>query len=261
MAEIVLELDDIQSGVLRPRPAPYAATYVLFRIDDRDAGRELMRRLRSVVGFGGAVRALAQRYVGERRAELSGPESAGRTASVARELLAGVPAGDGGPRQGRWATTAKAVPSDGRSRSDRPMSTSWLPLWLPVRSSWKRRSKEPGKATGNSRESRRSGVRIVMCCRGRRKRSDSRTASVIPRSKDLESRVPILMRPTEGGRIRAGLPGRNERSAAGTATRHTGAQRKLRCVPQAAPARGRISPVFEGERHWRWKKRNCLRRK
>jgi Dyp-type peroxidase family len=49
LAEIVLELDDIQSGVLRPRPAPYAATYVLFRIDDRNSGRELMRRLRSVV--------------------------------------------------------------------------------------------------------------------------------------------------------------------------------------------------------------------
>lgn len=30
----MLELDDIQSGVLRPRPSPYAATYVLFRIDD-----------------------------------------------------------------------------------------------------------------------------------------------------------------------------------------------------------------------------------
>ena len=34
-----LELDDIQSGVLRPRPSPYAATYLLFRIDDRAAGR------------------------------------------------------------------------------------------------------------------------------------------------------------------------------------------------------------------------------
>ena len=43
-ANVRLELDDIQSGVLRPRPAPYAATYVLFRIDDRKAGRELMRR-------------------------------------------------------------------------------------------------------------------------------------------------------------------------------------------------------------------------
>src|SRR5712671_3474685 len=45
----MLELDDIQSGVLRPRPTPYAATYLLFRIDERQAGRELMRRLHSVV--------------------------------------------------------------------------------------------------------------------------------------------------------------------------------------------------------------------
>ena len=45
----MLELDDIQSGVLRPRPAPYAAAYVLFRIDDGKAGRELMRRIRPLV--------------------------------------------------------------------------------------------------------------------------------------------------------------------------------------------------------------------
>lgn len=45
----MLELDDIQSGVLRPRPAPYAATYILFRIDDRAAGRELLGRIASVV--------------------------------------------------------------------------------------------------------------------------------------------------------------------------------------------------------------------
>ena len=46
---IMLELDDIQSGVLRPRPAPYAATYIVHRIDDRRAGRELMRRVSAVV--------------------------------------------------------------------------------------------------------------------------------------------------------------------------------------------------------------------
>jgi deferrochelatase/peroxidase EfeB len=45
----VLELDDIQSGVLRPRPTPFAATYIIFRIDDRNAGRELMRRFSTVV--------------------------------------------------------------------------------------------------------------------------------------------------------------------------------------------------------------------
>ena len=46
---VMLELDDIQSGVLRPRPSPYAATYVLFRIDERKAGRELIRRILPVV--------------------------------------------------------------------------------------------------------------------------------------------------------------------------------------------------------------------
>jgi Dyp-type peroxidase family len=45
----MLELHDIQSGVLRPRPTPYAAVYLLFRIDDRRAGRELVGRLAGVV--------------------------------------------------------------------------------------------------------------------------------------------------------------------------------------------------------------------
>src|SRR5215470_3703268 len=49
MSSQVLELDDIQSGVLRPRPTPYAATYVLLHIDQREAGRELMGHLSSVV--------------------------------------------------------------------------------------------------------------------------------------------------------------------------------------------------------------------
>ena len=48
-AEAPLQLDDIQSGILRPRPFPYAATYLLLRIDERDAGRELMRRLSGLV--------------------------------------------------------------------------------------------------------------------------------------------------------------------------------------------------------------------
>ena len=45
----LLELDDIQSGVLRPRPAPYVATYIALRIDERAAGRELMSRVANVV--------------------------------------------------------------------------------------------------------------------------------------------------------------------------------------------------------------------
>src|SRR5947208_11219721 len=49
VGEVTLALDDIQSGVLRPRPSPYAAAYILLRIDDRKAGRELMRRASGAV--------------------------------------------------------------------------------------------------------------------------------------------------------------------------------------------------------------------
>ena len=40
-----LELHEIQATVLRPRPAPYFGSHVLLRIDDAQAGREVIRRL------------------------------------------------------------------------------------------------------------------------------------------------------------------------------------------------------------------------
>src|ERR671914_1787149 len=51
-APITLELDDIQSGALHPRPSPYAGRHLLLRIDDRAAGRELVRRLHDIVDAG-----------------------------------------------------------------------------------------------------------------------------------------------------------------------------------------------------------------
>jgi Dyp-type peroxidase family len=42
---VTLDLADIQSGALRPRPSPYAGTYLLVRIDDRRDGRTLLGRL------------------------------------------------------------------------------------------------------------------------------------------------------------------------------------------------------------------------
>ena len=54
-ATSILELDDIQSGVLHQRPSPYVGTYLLLRIDDRDAGRELVERLYPVVDSGRSV--------------------------------------------------------------------------------------------------------------------------------------------------------------------------------------------------------------
>jgi Dyp-type peroxidase family len=50
--DVALDLDDIQSGALHERPSPYVGKYVLLRIDDRAAGRELVRRLLSVVDHG-----------------------------------------------------------------------------------------------------------------------------------------------------------------------------------------------------------------
>ncbi len=44
-----LELDDIQFGAVRQRPSPYVATYLLVRVDDREAGRRLLGRLRPLV--------------------------------------------------------------------------------------------------------------------------------------------------------------------------------------------------------------------
>jgi Dyp-type peroxidase family len=41
----ILELSDIQAGVLRPRPSPYTGTYVVLRIDERAAGHEVLKRL------------------------------------------------------------------------------------------------------------------------------------------------------------------------------------------------------------------------
>jgi hypothetical protein len=39
-----IELDDFQAGALRPRPTPYSGVYLGLRIDDRHAGRDLLRR-------------------------------------------------------------------------------------------------------------------------------------------------------------------------------------------------------------------------
>ena len=40
-----LELHEIQATVLRPRPAPYFGTHALLRVDEAQAGRQLLRRL------------------------------------------------------------------------------------------------------------------------------------------------------------------------------------------------------------------------
>ena len=67
----MLELDDIQSGVLRPRPIavrcdlhPASASTIA------EAGRELMRRLAGVGRVGGAPDEPGRRHLGQRRAHV-----------------------------------------------------------------------------------------------------------------------------------------------------------------------------------------------
>ncbi len=91
----MLELDDIQSGVLRPRPSPYVATYIAFRIDDPIAGRELMRRISLVVTPASNPTSPARRHMGQRRSDVSGFQSAQGASGGARHFLMGVSSGNG----------------------------------------------------------------------------------------------------------------------------------------------------------------------
>ncbi|MEU8689523.1 hypothetical protein [Streptomyces sp. NPDC048665] len=51
-ADMGVEIDDVQSGALRPRPVPYEGKFIFLRVDDRHAGRALLRRLRPVTAGG-----------------------------------------------------------------------------------------------------------------------------------------------------------------------------------------------------------------
>ena len=44
-----LELHDLQSGILHPRPSPYVGTYLVFRVDERRDGRTFIGRLQRAV--------------------------------------------------------------------------------------------------------------------------------------------------------------------------------------------------------------------
>ena len=71
---VTLEMDDIQSGALHHRPAPYVGWFLFLRVDDRHDGRALLRRLLPAVEAGlpntdpnkGAWAAVAVTYQGLR---------------------------------------------------------------------------------------------------------------------------------------------------------------------------------------------------
>ncbi|MCX4572693.1 Dyp-type peroxidase [Streptomyces sp. NBC_01571] len=51
-AGVRVEIEDVQSGALRPRPVPYQGKFLFLRVDDPHAGRALLRRLLPVTSGG-----------------------------------------------------------------------------------------------------------------------------------------------------------------------------------------------------------------
>ncbi len=97
--EVDLDLDDIQSGALHERPSPYVGTYVLLRIENRAAGRELVRRLLAVVDHGQPSADPRQDGWITVAFTYQGLKALGVPQDVSGQLRARVPAGDGCPRR------------------------------------------------------------------------------------------------------------------------------------------------------------------
>ena len=82
-AGTALELDDIQSGMLHQRPASYVGTYLLLRIDNREAGRTLVERLLPVIESARSPSDPVPERMGLGRVHLPGAEGARRAPGVA----------------------------------------------------------------------------------------------------------------------------------------------------------------------------------
>jgi len=85
-AAAALELEDIQSGVLRPRPTPYAATYIALRIDAAKTGRQLMRRLSESVASAAHPSSPTGDTWLSAMLTFEWPRGAGRAAAFARQF-------------------------------------------------------------------------------------------------------------------------------------------------------------------------------
>src|SRR6267143_2971714 len=127
----MVELDDIQSGVLFPRPTPYAATYLLFRIDEREGGRELMRHAARVVAAAAHPASPAGDAWVSVALTFSGMKALGVPKSRSRVFR---PSSGKGWRRGRWCSEipARIPPNTGNGHLGAPRFTSSLPLSRPT---------------------------------------------------------------------------------------------------------------------------------
>ena len=113
--DTALELGDIQAAALMPRPIRTRAPTWRVRIDDRHAGRELLRRLIPLLDPVAAFDPARPVSLGV-GLSYSGLEALGVPRAVPGQLRVGVPAGHGRPCRRRSATSGETRPSTGRRR-------------------------------------------------------------------------------------------------------------------------------------------------
>jgi deferrochelatase/peroxidase EfeB len=212
-----LELDDIQSGVLRPRPTPFAATYVLIRIDDRAAGRALMRRLSEIV------------------ASAAHPESPASDTWVSASLTfaglksLGVPQAslESFSPQFREGMAARArqlhdVGENAPEHWEKPLGTGEVHLVLTGIS---KDAADLEKAVGRAREAYQNVAGITAIWR--------QDCYALPTETEpfgfKESSI-------EAGRVRYGISRRVRRRRAGPSTGDPGPERQLHRLSEAVPA-------------------------
>ena len=175
-SDTALELGDIQAAALMPRPHPYAGAYWAVRIDDRHAGRELLRRLIPLLDPVAAFDPDRPVSLGV-GLSFAGLEALGVPGGVAGQLPVRVPAGHGRSRglpRGRRGERAGALggtagfegraPGGGRAGAGTPPSCRPWSCW-------------PRTPSATCPASHRSGSWTCTCPRTGASSSASRTAS------------------------------------------------------------------------------------
>ena len=182
-----------KAGCCGRGPTPYAAAYMLFRIDDRRGGAGIDAPHAARGGIGRAPGEPGGRHLGKRRSQFSGPQSIG---CAARHLSTAFLRSFSRV----WLRAPKVLGDTGESSPEhweKPLGSADVHIVsLRSRRDAERLEAALARARKRVREisaSPRSGARIVMRCRMKEEHSDSRTGSAIPRLKGRVFPAPIPM--------------------------------------------------------------------
>ena len=197
-----------RAGCCAPGPRRTPRPTSCFRIDDRKAGRELMRRLSAVVASAAnPTSPLADTWVSV-ALTYQGLQALGRAAGVARQLRLGVPAGHGRAREGA-----------GRHRRERPRALG-----------------APARDAGRPRRARRASRRMRARLEAALERARAGVPGALAGDRgDLAAGLPRAAH--RDGAVR--IPGRHQPSGH-RRQRHPGDQ-PAGSAPQGRRVRARLS--------------------